>query len=64
MPWSPGDASKHKKGLSPATARKWAEVANSTLQRTGDEGAAIRAANGVTRGSIKRRLEERKQSGR
>lgn len=47
MPWTASDASKHKKGLSGAQAEQWAAVANDVLAKTGDEGQAIRAANGV-----------------
>lgn len=51
MPWSPRDALKHKKGLTPAQQKKWASIANSVLaqcQKDGDsdcEGKAIRIAN-------------------
>lgn len=45
MPWSAGDAKKHKKGLSKTEAKKWAEIANSILKETGDEAKAIRIAN-------------------
>lgn len=45
MPWSASDASKHKDGLSPHQAEVWARVANEILERTGDEGRAIRGAN-------------------
>jgi len=48
MPWQPSDSSRftHKAG-SPKRKRQWAEVADSMLARTGDEGTAIRAANSV-----------------
>jgi len=46
MPWSANDAERHT-----ATTRElkelWAEVANECLERTGDEGRAIREANAV-----------------
>jgi uncharacterized protein YdaT len=45
MPWSAGDAKKHKKGLSKTEAKKWAEIANAALKQYGDEGKAIRVAN-------------------
>lgn len=64
MPWAPGDASKHKKGLSPTQSRKWSHVANSVLQKTGDEARAVRAANSVTRGSVQRRLRRRAEQQR
>ena len=59
MPWSSGDASKHKKGLGPGSSKKWADVANSVLAESGDEGKAIRIANSVTKGSIQRRLRRK-----
>ena len=53
MPWSAGDAKKHKKGLSSAQAKKWAKIANKVLadcKKDGKsqsycEGKAIRVAN-------------------
>lgn len=53
MPWSSGDADKHRKGLSPQQQSRWASVANSVLKQTHDEGKAIRIANGA----VQRRLE-------
>ena len=55
MPWTPGDASKHNKGLSAKQARQWSQVANSALAACLDkgnspsdcEGSAIRQANAV-----------------
>jgi hypothetical protein len=47
MPWNPSDAHRHKRGLSEHQAKQWAEVANSVLERTGDEGKAVKQANGV-----------------
>jgi len=50
MPWSPADAQRHDKAAdTPATQRQWADVANSVLKRTGNEGQAIREADGVIR---------------
>ncbi len=46
MPWTAKDADKFKKGLSPKQKRKWAAIANSALKRTGNEGIAIKSANG------------------
>jgi len=53
MPWSARDAYRHTKTAStPMLQRQWAHVANSELERTGDEALAIRAANSVVaRGS-------------
>lgn len=46
MPWAPSDAEKHtSKADTPRLQRVWAQVANSALERTGDEGRAIREAN-------------------
>lgn len=48
MPWQPGDAARHdKKAKSGKAKRQWSNVANSVLKRTGDEGLAVREANGV-----------------
>lgn len=48
MPWKPTDAKRHnKKAKSGKKSRQWADVANSVLKRTGDEGLAVREANGV-----------------
>lgn len=48
MPWTPDDAEKHThKATSPALKELWAKVANESLERTGDEGRAIREANAV-----------------
>jgi hypothetical protein len=49
MPWSPSDGpSRHtKKAKSKVAKRQWADVANSVLKRTGDEGRAVRSANAV-----------------
>jgi len=46
MPWDPGDAHKHThKADSRKRERQWADVANSVLEKTGDDAQAIRAAN-------------------
>lgn len=48
MPWKPSDAKRHdKKAKSPKQERQWSDVANSVLKQTGDEGRAVREANGV-----------------
>jgi hypothetical protein len=48
MPWTADDAERH---THKATTRRlkelWAKVANECLERTGDEGRAIREANAV-----------------
>jgi len=46
MPWTTEDARRHtKKADSPKRQRMWAEIANSVLSDTGDEGRAVREAN-------------------
>jgi len=48
MPWTPNDAGRHThKATTPALKELWAKVANETLERTTDEGRAIREANAV-----------------
>ncbi|HEY1504311.1 MAG TPA: hypothetical protein VGF92_08425 [Stellaceae bacterium] len=48
MPWVAGDAKRHThKATTPALKELWAKVANDALDRTGDEGRAIREANAV-----------------
>ena len=58
MPWSPDDADRFKKGLSPASKRRWASVANGALKQYGNEGKAIKIANGITRTAVNRRLKK------
>lgn len=48
MPWQKADAPRHdKKADTLQKKSQWAAVANSVLKQTGDEGRAVRAANGV-----------------
>lgn len=48
MPWKPEDAKSHtKKAATKIAQRQWADVANSVYERDGDEGKAVRIANGV-----------------
>jgi hypothetical protein len=48
MPWTPNDAERHThKATTPMLKELWAKVANESLERTGDEGRAIREANAV-----------------
>ncbi len=48
MPWTADDAERHThKADTPSLQELWAKVANETLDRTGDEGRAIREANAV-----------------
>jgi hypothetical protein len=46
MPWTAKDAYRHtKRANTPALQGQWATIANSHLEKTGDEAAAIRIAN-------------------
>jgi uncharacterized protein YdaT len=46
MPWTPKSfKTAHNKGLSPAKAAKASKIANAILEKTGDDGKAIRIAN-------------------
>jgi len=48
MPWTADDAERHThKATTSALKELWAKVANECLERTGDEGRAIREANAV-----------------
>ncbi len=48
MPWTPNDAERHtRKATTRVLKELWAKVANESLERTGDEGRAIREANAV-----------------
>lgn len=50
MPWTARNATaKTKKARSKGAKKQWARVANSVLTRTGDEGLAVREANGVVK---------------
>ena len=60
MPWTPSDSSRFtRKAKSPKSKRQWRDVANSTLSRTGDDGAAIRAANSVAKKSAAKQAKSR-----
>lgn len=63
MPWGPGDATRHtKKARSGKAKRQFAHVANSILQRTGDEGRAIRGANAAVAKRGRHRKKKRSSS--
>ena len=50
MPWTPDDAERHThKATTRELKELCAKVANDCLERTGDEGRAIREANAVVR---------------
>lgn len=57
MPWNPKDASRFtKKAKTPKAKRQFAKVANNILERTGDEGRAIKGANAA----VKKRARNRR----
>jgi hypothetical protein len=57
MPWTPNDAERHThKATTTELKELWAKVANEALQRTGDEGRAIREANAVVARQTEQRL--------
>ena len=46
--WTENDAERHtRKATTSELKELWAKVANESLERTGDEGRAIREANAV-----------------
>ena len=48
MPWIPNDAERHThKATTLALKELWAKITDEALDRTGDEGRAIREANAV-----------------
>jgi hypothetical protein len=48
MPWTASDAGKHThKATTSELQELWAKVANERLEKTGDDGRAIREANSV-----------------
>jgi hypothetical protein len=48
MPWTATDAERHThKATTSELKELWSKVANESLERTGDEGRAIREANAV-----------------
>lgn len=50
MPWTASDAKRFTKGAnSPSSQDQWSKVANSVLDKTGDEGTAIKVASGVVK---------------
>lgn len=51
MPWKPKDATKHtKKADTPEKRRRWAKIANHSLERGQSEASAIRQANAAVKG--------------
>src|ERR1700683_1654283 len=50
MPWQPADVSRHNRSVkSPKRKKQWSAIANSVLKSSGDEGKAIRIANGLAK---------------
>lgn len=54
MPWTSSDAKRFSKsagagGSKSPGSKQWAAIANSVLQKTGDEGKAVRIASGVVK---------------
>jgi len=55
MPWTPNEAERHThKATTRALRELCAKVANEALDRTGDEGRAIREANAVIARQVER----------
>lgn len=49
MPWTPETIKRHNGKLKGKSARQAADVADAVLAKTGDEGLALREANGVVK---------------
>lgn len=50
MPWTMRDAPAHtRKASTPAKKRQWSTVANSVLEKTGDDAKAIKIANAAVK---------------
>ena len=60
MPWSIKDVSRHNRGVkSPKRKRQWAAMANAVLEKTGDDGRAIRIANSAVKKTSSKRTRKR-----
>jgi uncharacterized protein YdaT len=56
MPWTDKDAhSKTHRAKTPKRKRQWRKVANAILERTVDEGRAVRGANAAVKKAGKRK---------
>ena len=65
MPWGAKDAKRHtKKAKSAKSKRQWGHVANSVLERTGDEGRAVAAANSVIKKRGMKKRSKKRSKGR
>jgi uncharacterized protein YdaT len=61
MPWTVKQVGKKtKKAKSAKRKRQWVKVANSVLKRTGDEGRAVREANGAVKKSSRKKLKRKR----
>lgn len=50
MPWEMSSAMGHtKKASTPAKKKQWASTANAVLEKSGDEGKAVRIANAAVK---------------
>ena len=50
MPWKSEDATRHtKKAKSKKKKKQWSAVANAVLEKSGDEGKAVRIANAAVK---------------
>lgn len=50
MPWTMESAGKHtKKATTGAKKQQWASTANAVLEKSGDEGKAVRIANAAVK---------------
>jgi uncharacterized protein YdaT len=57
MPWTAQDAKRHtKQADTPKRKRLWANVANSVLEQTKDEGRAVAAGNAAVAEDHKKSL--------
>lgn len=62
MPWTPEDATSHtSKANTPRLQRMWAHIANQELAAHGDEGRAIRTANGTISDRIRNKAKVEKK---
>jgi hypothetical protein len=65
MPFSSADASRHtRKAKTPKSRRAFAHAANSVLERTGDEGRAVRAGNAAAARSAAKSSRKQRRSSR
>lgn len=62
MPWSSKDATRHtKKATTPKSKRAFAHASNAVLERTGDEGRAVRAGNAAAAHSAHKSRKSKKR---